>query len=155
MQLRSYLDPALVFVGLQPSDKDSLLQELAERIAKHLSGVDGDDLRRRLKARERESSTGVGQGIAIPHTFLDVVDQTVCVLAQVPGGVEFDAIDEVPVRLLFMLLSPSASTSSHLRLLARISRVAGREGFAADAAAASSAEALLALVTTEDESHVG
>ncbi len=155
MHLCDFLDPELIFIGLDGEDKQSLLAELAELTARHIPGVDPKVLLALLRAREEESSTGVGSGVAIPHCFLDGLERSRCVLAQVPGGVAFDAIDDAPVLILFLLLSPPSARMTHLRLLARISRVAHREGFARDAAAATSTEELHELLTCEDRSHAG
>jgi mannitol/fructose-specific phosphotransferase system IIA component (Ntr-type) len=155
MHLRDYLDPALIFTGLAPVDKQTLLDELATRMAGQLPLVAQEALLARLRAREKESSTGVGQGVAIPHCFLEELDQSRCILAQVPQGVAFDAIDEEPVHLLFVLLSPPSARMTHLRLLARISRIASRQGFVAEAMAAATPDALHELIVREDHSHAG
>lgn len=155
MHLRDYLDPSLIFTGLTPVDKQTLLDELATRTAGRLPSVAHDALLGRLREREKESSTGVGQGVAIPHCFLEGLEESLCILAQVPQGVAFDAIDEKPVYILFMLLSPPGARMAHLRLLARISRIASREGFLADATEAASPEALHELIIREDHTHAG
>jgi len=155
MHLRDYLEPSLIFTGLSPADKQSLLGDLAHRTAERVADLDGETLLQRLRAREAESSTGVGEGVAIPHCFLEGLDRTVCVMAQVPLGIGYDAIDQQPVYILFVLISPPDARMAHLRLLARISRVANREGFAKEAAAAASPEALHELLVREDRSHAG
>lgn len=155
MHLRDFVDPALIFTGLTSSDKSSLLEELATRTAEQLPDVKRAALLESLLARESESSTGVGQGVAIPHCFLDGLEASRCILAQVPQGIAYDAIDGEPVYVLFILLSPPKDQMAHLRLLARISRVANREGFAADVSAATSADALHALIEQEDRAHSG
>jgi len=155
MHLRDYLDPSLIFTGLTTPDKRTLLEDLARRAAAQITGVDRKALEQRMVARERDSSTGVGEGVAIPHCFLEGLEKTACVLAQVPDGVDYDAIDEKPVFILFMLMSPPDARMAHLRLLARISRVASREGFAKEAAAATTPDELHKLIVREDRSHTG
>ncbi len=154
MRLSSHLDLALTFVGLEPANKDALLREIVDRTTQHLTDVDAAELLEQIEDREQKSSTGVGLGIAIPHCVVSGVEQTVCVLAQIPAGVEYDAIDAEPVRFVFMLLSPAAAMGSHLRMLARISRVANREGFTKDAVALKTAEEVYEMVVREDDSHV-
>jgi mannitol/fructose-specific phosphotransferase system IIA component (Ntr-type) len=124
-------------------------------VARQVPGVDEEELHWRLRERESQSSTGVGEGVAIPHCFLEGLKQSVCLLAQVPEGIDFDAIDGAPVKVLFVLLSPPDARMAHLRLLARISRIAMREGFTADAASSATPEALHALIVQEDLSHAG
>lgn len=155
MHLRDYLEPSLIFTGLAPPDKQTLLEELARRTAELITEVDYETLLQHLLAREHDSSTGVGEGVAIPHCFLEGLDKTACTLAQVPQGVDYDAIDEKPTYILFMLMSPPDARMAHLRLLARISRVASREGFTEEAAAATTPDALYQLIVREDRSHAG
>jgi nitrogen PTS system EIIA component len=155
MHLRDYLDPSLIFTGLASADKQTLLDDLATLTTGRLPSVAHKALLDQLRAREKESSTGVGQGVAIPHCFLEGLDRSLCILAQVPQGVAFDAIDEKPVYILFMLLSPPDARMAHLRLLARISRIASREGFLQEATEAASPEALYELMVREDHSHAG
>ena len=155
MHLRDYVEPALIFTGLDAPDKGSLLEELATRTTKQLPDIDRGALLERLRAREAESSTGVGEGVAIPHCFLEGAEASRCILAQVPKGIAYDAIDDEPVYILFMLVSPPEARMAHLRLLARISRVANRKGFAADVAAATDADALRAIIEQEDRAHSG
>ncbi|MFH2006352.1 MAG: PTS sugar transporter subunit IIA [bacterium] len=154
MRLCDHLDPALTFVGLEPADKSSLLREIVDRTTRHLTGIDPAGLLRRIEDRERKSSTGVGSGIAIPHCVVTGLDETVCVLVQIPIGVEYDAVDGAPVYFVFMLLSPTDAMGIHLRMLARVSRVANREGFTQDVIALQTAKEVYDMVISEDESHV-
>jgi PTS system nitrogen regulatory IIA component len=154
MRLRDHVDSGLIFVNVKPADKSSLLRLLVDRTSERLSGIDGTELLQCLEERERKGSTGIGQGVAVPHATVEGLDKPICVLAQIPGGVEFDSIDHAPVRFVFMLLSPANAVWSHLRLLARISRIVSCEKFIRDVVAAPDSETVLELVAQEDERHV-
>jgi len=154
MQLKNHLDPGLTFVKLQATDKSTLLRLLTDKAAEHVPGIDSMDLLRRLEERESTATTGIGNGVAIPHTTVMGLERTICLLAQIPAGVEFDSIDGRPVRFVFMLLSPAEAVWTHLRHLARISRIASSEDFIRDVVAAPDPEAVVELVAREDAKHV-
>lgn len=131
MRLASLTRPELIFPDLPATDRAAVLCELARRIA--AAGVvrDAEDLFKKLWEREQLGSTGIGSGIAIPHCKLSGLSQGIVAIGMVPDGVGFEAADGKPVRLLFTVLSPSASAAEHLQVLATISRwikVDGVEG---------------------------
>jgi nitrogen PTS system EIIA component len=135
-----------VFVRLRAADKPRLLQELARRAAAVL-GLPAADIAAALAAREALGSTGVGNGIAVPHAQLPQLPATVGFFAQLERPVDFAAIDERPVDLLFVLLGPPQARAEHLSLLAAGTRRL-RERSVADAlrAAGTPAEARALLV---------
>jgi PTS system nitrogen regulatory IIA component len=110
---------------LSAGDKQAALSQIVECIGSDLNGSAQDDVQvlNALLERERLGSTGVGEGVAIPHAKITGLSDLVACLARVPGGVEFDAIDKEPVRLIFALLVPENSAGTHLKALARISRL--------------------------------
>lgn len=122
MRLASLTRPELIFPDLLPQDRDAVLRELAGRIAGQGLVRDPEDLFHKLREREQLGSTGIGSGVAIPHCKLPGLSHGVVAIGMVPGGVEFGAADGQPVRLLFVVLSPSASPAEHLQVLATISR---------------------------------
>ncbi|MBI4881835.1 MAG: PTS sugar transporter subunit IIA [Planctomycetes bacterium] len=154
MRLRDHIDQSLIFVDLRAADKAELLEELVRRASSRFPGIDSADLLRRLSERERQVSTGVGKGIAIPHTAVAGLERTVCLLARVPDGVAFDSIDLAPVRFVFLLLSPPNTIGQHLKLLARISRVVGSDAFVKAVLRAENPREIYDLVVEEDARHV-
>ena len=122
MRLASLTRPELIFPDLPARDKASVLREIAGRIAKLGLVRDADDLFHKLWEREQLGSTGIGSGVAIPHCKLPGLSHGIVGVGMVPGGVDFGAADGQPVRLLFLVLSPSASPGEHLQVLATISR---------------------------------
>lgn len=153
MRLERHLDKTLVFVGIRATDKDGLLRQLAEMTAERLPVVDAAKLCDQLREREAGSSTGIGAGIAVPHSTVEGLDRSVCVLAQIEGGIDFGAIDQAPVGFVFLLLSPPEAIGHHLRLLARIARLLHSPGFTEALRGPASADELYQLVVDEDEKH--
>lgn len=125
MLLSELLSPGRVKVPLHGRTKDDLLRELVGLVART-----PDDSREILAAvhdRERELSTGVGGGVAIPHAKTSRVDQLVMAAGIAPSPVDYDALDGQPVELFFLIVGPESSAGAHVRALARISRLLRRE----------------------------
>lgn len=122
MRLASLTRPELIFPDLPAQDKDAVLRALAARIAALGLVRDAEDLFQKLREREQLGSTGIGSGIAIPHCKLPGLSEGAVAIGMVPDGVDFGAADGQPVRLLFLVLSPSTSPGEHLQVLATISR---------------------------------
>jgi PTS system nitrogen regulatory IIA component len=110
-----------VKAGVPASNKKQIFQLLGE-IAAAAYGVPVDEVIERLTERERLGSTGFGGGIAIPHAKLDSLDQVRGAVLLLEEPVAFDAVDDNPVDVVFMLLSPADSGAEHLKMLARVSR---------------------------------
>lgn len=122
MELRSLVRPELIYPGITAPDRRSVLAEVSRKLAE--SGRVGDPSRLLAKLVEREElgSTALGSGVAIPHCKLRGLSDVFMVVATVPGGVDFEAPDEEPVRLLFVVVSPESSPAAHLQCLAAISK---------------------------------
>ena len=122
MEISDILSLQGVLANLKAGSKKQLLQELAAVAAKE-TGIHERTIFDVLLARERLGSTGVGKGIAIPHGKLGDIDRLYGVFARLPAAVDFEAIDEQPVDLIFLLLAPEGAGADHLKALARISRL--------------------------------
>lgn len=109
--------------------KAALFRWLAQQTAQHLSELDAEMVYRSLEARESKASTGIGSGIAVPHTTLEHLQSTFMLLAVVPKGVDYQAIDGEAVTLCFLLLGGPGQTQEHLQLLARIAKVCTQSNF--------------------------
>lgn len=120
MELKQVLSPERVISRLRATDKGQALKELARRVAGD-AGLQAPAVLEALNARERLGSTGVGQGIAIPHARVEGLDQPVALFARLEQPIEFAAIDERKVDLIVLLLTP-AKGGQHLPALACISR---------------------------------
>ena len=126
--LESLVASRLVFPDLPARSMEEALTELSRRLADAGVVADGADLARRLLEREKLGSTGVGGGLAIPHCKLKEVDDVVLAVAICGPGVDFHSSDQIPVSLIFLILSPADMPALHLQALARLSRALRRPG---------------------------
>jgi len=122
MQVSDLITPECIFAKLPATSKKQALQELAKRAAE-LSGLSDRVIFDALIERERLGTTGVGNGIAIPHGKLLGLDRLYGLFARLDKSINFDSIDEHPVDLIFVLLAPESAGADHLKALARISRL--------------------------------
>jgi PTS system nitrogen regulatory IIA component len=151
MDLADLIAPEAVIASLKARNKKQALHELAQR-AGALTGVDARDILDTLLQRERLGSTGIGRGIAIPHGRLGVLPRIVSLFARLEEPIEFDALDNEPVDLIFLLLAPEHAGADHLKALARISRLL-REPSNIERLRASKDRAALYSVLTEPAVH--
>jgi PTS system nitrogen regulatory IIA component len=149
MHLGDLISPKDVVPSLKAQGKKQLLQDLSARAAR-TAGLPERDVFDVLWQREQLGSTGLGQGVAIPHGKLAGVKRIVGVFARLAEPVEFDAVDGEPVDIVFVLLAPEGAGADHLKALARISRLL-REGSAVDKLRASKDAAALYAVLTQEE----
>ena len=122
MDLSDLIDVPAILPALKANSKKQLLQVLAER-ASEITGMPEREVFDTILQRERLGSTGVGNGIAIPHGKLGGVKRIIGVFARLDAPVDFDALDDQPVDLVFLLLAPEGAGADHLKALSRIARV--------------------------------
>ena len=146
MQIADLLSPEGVVAALKVQGKKQLLQELAARAAPLVHAPERR-VYETLTERERLGTTGVGQGIAIPHGRLANLDKIAGVFVRLDTPIEYDAVDNQPVDLVFMLLAPEGAGADHLKALARVSRLLRNQTACDKLRAAKSAEALYAILT--------
>jgi nitrogen PTS system EIIA component len=152
MDIADLITPAAIVARLRVTSKKQLLQELAKRAAE-LSGCAERHIFDVLLERERLGSTGVGNGIAIPHGRLPGVRRLHGLFVRVDPFIDFDAVDEQPVDLVFLLLAPEAAGADHLKALARVSRLLRDRQVCEKLRGAESPDALYALLTEAQTSH--
>lgn len=150
MKILDVLHPDAILVDLKSQDKKSVLEELVEPIS-HITGMDHHELVRVLMDREQLGSTGIGDGIGIPHGKVKGLESMIIGFGLSKRGVEFDSIDNKPTNLFFTLITPDQSTGLHLKLLARISRLLKNDSFRRSLLNASSPEEILNLIKEQDE----
>lgn len=146
MNISELLKPTAVISSLKVQGKKHLLQEVAARAAQ-VARLPERKIFETLMERERLGTTGIGQGIAIPHGRLGDVSEIVGVFAQLETAIDYDAVDTQPVDLVFMLLAPEGAGADHLKALARVSRLLRNQSATEKLRAAKSAEALYAILT--------
>lgn len=138
--------PELIFPSLSGSDSATVIKALADRLAPHLEVGDADGLYRRLMDREELGSTGIGDGVAIPHCKLEGLTRPVLAIGALAQGIDFAALDSQPVRVFFLLVSPEDNPAEHLRVLAAISRWLKAEDHVERVLAGSSPEVIFSLL---------
>jgi PTS system nitrogen regulatory IIA component len=145
MNLAELLDPDCIIANLSATSKKLALQELAKRAAE-LTSLHERAIFDVLLERERLGTTGVGNGIAIPHGKLPGLDRIYGVFARLEAPIDFDAVDDKPVSLVFLLLTPETAGADHLKALTLISRLLRDQRLCEELHAAKDASALRALL---------
>ncbi|RLQ86906.1 PTS IIA-like nitrogen regulatory protein PtsN [Notoacmeibacter ruber] len=146
MELSDLLSARAIMPALKAKSKKQLLQAMAGRAAE-LTGLSERDIFDTVLQRERLGSTGAGNGLAIPHGKLSDLGRLQGVFATVDQPVEFDAIDEQPVDIVFMLLAPEDAGADHLKALSRIARVLRRSSTMQQIRGMHDAAAIYAILT--------
>ena len=134
--------------SLKVGNKKTALHEIS-RVAGRLVGRDERDIFETLLQRERLGSTGIGDGIAIPHGKLPKLDRLFGLIARVEKPIDFESLDGRPVDLLFLLLAPEGAGADHLKALARVARVLRDPSILERIRATRDADALYAVLTQE------
>jgi len=148
MKIVDILSPDSVLCGIEPSSKKQLLETLAELAAKK-TGLDGRLILDALIERERLGTTGIGRGVALPHTRLPNLKRIFCAFAK-STPVDFESVDDKPVDLAFLLLVPEDAGADHLKALARLSRLLRDEAVATALREAKNATALYQIIEDND-----
>lgn len=152
MDLGDLIDDKSVHGALRASSKKQVLQALAERVAT-VTGLDDRVVFEALLQRERLGSTGVGHGIAIPHAKLPGINRIRGLFARLDKPIEFEALDEEPVDLVFVLIAPEGAGADHLKALARVARVLRDGSVAAKLRGTTDPVALHTILTTGAQSN--
>ena len=148
MDLSDLLLPELVAVDVPAATRKAAFTQIGA-LAAPLLHLDARVIGDALGAREKLGSTAFGGGVAIPHARLDGLDRIVAGAIRLAQPIEFAAVDDVPVDLLLVLLSPPNAGGDHLKALARVSRRLRDRGFVAKLRGAGSRDAIWALLTDE------
>jgi len=152
MLLTDLVAPNAVIPALKVNNKKQAIQELAARAAQ-LTGQNERAICDILMQREKLGSTGVGNGIAIPHGKLPKLGRLFGLFARLDRPIDFEALDGQPVDLVFLLLAPEAAGADHLKALARVSRLLRDRTICEKLRGADHPDALYALLTERAASH--
>ena len=153
MTLLEILSPEAIVVDLQGETKEEIIAELSKLVAKNCQIANSDDIFQAVIEREKIMSTGIGDGIAIPHGKSDSVDKLVAALGTKRRGVDFEALDGEPAYVFFLLVSPTNISGPHIKALARISRYLKNEEFKKRLIAAHTSDDIISIIRTEEEKH--
>ena len=152
MEISEMISPDGVIANLRVTSKKQALQELAKKAAQ-LTGLPERSIFEVLIERERLGTTGVGNGIAIPHGKLPGLEQLHGLFARLEKPIDFEAIDEEPVDLICLLLAPETAGADHLKALARVSRLLRDSSVCEKLRGTDKADAVYALLTESAASH--
>jgi PTS system nitrogen regulatory IIA component len=146
MEIADLLSPDAVLAHVKATTKKQVLQEMAHKAAL-LTKLPERRIFDTLIEREKLGSTGMGQGIAIPHGRIPGIEKMTGLFAQLDHPVDFDSMDDQPVDLVFLLLAPEGAGADHLKALARVSRLLRNQAVCEKLRAAPQAATLYALLT--------
>lgn len=151
MALDDLLKQEAIIPALKANSKKQLLQELAAR-AEAVTGIPEREIFDVVLQRERLGSTGVGNGIAIPHGKLPKLEHIAGVFARLQSPVNFDALDDQPVDLAFLLLAPEGAGADHLKALSRVARLLRDQELTRKLRASDSDSAIYAFLNSDPDS---
>jgi nitrogen PTS system EIIA component len=157
MKFSDFVSAKAIRSAMKASDKESAIAELVDSLleAKEIRAEDRDDIIRAIRKREELGSTGIGRGIAVPHTKHGSVDKLVGTVGVSTDGLEFESLDGEKVQLFFLLVSPPDRPGDHLRALENISRQLRDDNFCRFLKQAKSTEDILQLLEEADNNQFG
>ena len=150
MKIVEFLNEKAITANIKSTTKEGVIRELVDLLAKAEGFRNREELVSVLLNRENLGSTGIGQGVGIPHAKTDVVKKLVAAFGLCSQGVNFDALDGEPVYIFFLLVAPEDSAGPHLKGLARISRLLKDKYFRESLKALTDDKAILKLIREED-----
>jgi mannitol/fructose-specific phosphotransferase system IIA component (Ntr-type) len=154
VKIQDLLQKNTILTDITAEKKDEVLAQMATFLASRYGLPDAPDMARRIIERETEMSTGIGFGIAIPHARILGIDQLYLIAGRSKKGIEFNAIDELPVHLLFMMVSPQNTTTEHTQILSSLSRIMSYEEVRTKLLSVETAEQFLDVIIKSENKYV-
>lgn len=151
MNLFSLLDSDTVHAQINVKNKKELIMLMVESLNSRIDPEHQEEILEKVLEREKVMSTGVGKGLGIPHCKTDKVEENLAAFALLNEPLEFSSIDDEPVRLVFLLISPDSRNSLHIKMLSRISRLMNSGSFREQILSCTSKEEILDAFKTEEE----
>lgn len=153
MYLNEYIAEDRVYCLNECISKKDLITQMVDKVKETISDLDKEQAIHNLLEKEGVFSTGIGNGIAIPHAVVQGIEKTYLAIAQLKCTIDYKSVDSKPVSLVFMLLSPEGRTHEHIKLLARISRLCFNHEFIDQMNAAGDSHELYEMIIKEDMKH--
>src|SRR5579864_2575001 len=153
MRMSDFVVKESISANLAAATKEGVIREMVENLrqAGYFKGTDSEDVVKEILRRELLGSTGIGRGVAIPHTKHGSVDRLIGTVAVSRAGVPFESLDGEPVHVFVMLISPQDRPGDHLRALENVSRCLRDDGFVRSLRQATTREAIWAML--DDQEH--
>jgi mannitol/fructose-specific phosphotransferase system IIA component (Ntr-type) len=155
MNIYSFLDRSSIQAGLKVSDKESLINELVDLLEPKVSKDQLEKIRESVFDREQIMSTGVGKQLAIPHGKCPSIDNIFASFALLANPVDFNSIDNEPVKMVFLLVGPESKSNNHIKLLSRISRLMNSSSFREKLLNCQSADEIYETFQNEEKQYFG
>jgi mannitol/fructose-specific phosphotransferase system IIA component (Ntr-type) len=154
VKIQDILQKNSILIDLNSTDKQEVLSQMARFMASLHDLPNGESIDQKILERESDMSTGIGYGIAIPHARITGIDRLYMVAGRSNQGIEFNAIDEQPVHLLFMMISPTNTSSDHTQILSSLSRIMSYEDVRKKLLTADSTELFLDIIIKSENKYV-
>jgi PTS system fructose-specific IIC component len=154
VKIRDLLSNNSILIDLQGNDKIELLSQMADYMTSLYNLSDPFYIKQKILDREAEMSTGIGFGIAIPHARIPQIDRVYMIAARSLQGVDFNAIDEHLVHLIYLMVSPANTSTDHTTLLSSLSRIMSYEDMRKKLFSATTAEQFLDLLIKGEDKYV-
>lgn len=151
MKIADLLSVTAIAGDLKSTGKNEVLSELTDAIVRVTDSLDREEVIKVLQERELLGSTGIGEGVAIPHGKLKDIDQLLLSFGRSRTGVDFDSMDGKPAHLFFLLIAPEESVGVHLKTLARISKLLKNPAVRRRLIDASDSEDLYRIIVEEED----
>ena len=155
MRITDLLDARSIFLNASPKSKNEALDQIVDLMVKSEKINDKEAYRKQVYAREEESTTGIGEGIAIPHGKCDAVTKPGLAAMVVKDGVDFDSLDGEPVTLMFLIAAPNTEDNIHLDVLSKLSVLLMNEEFTEALRNAETVEEFMGIINDADEKEAG
>ena len=155
MRITDLLDARSILLDASPKSKSEALDQIVDLMVKSEKINDKEAYRKQVYAREEESTTGIGEGIAIPHGKCDAVTKPGLAAMVVKDGVDFDSLDGEPVTLMFLIAAPNTEDNIHLDVLSKLSVLLMNEEFTEALRNAETVEEFMGIINDADEKEAG
>ena len=153
MKISDILDESLVKTNLPGKTKDEIISQMVDLVGTSKKVLDKENVKDAIFEREKIMSTGVGNGFAIPHGKTDAVSDIVAAFAITAEPIDYQSLDEQPVRLVFLLVGKDSMVGPHIKLLSRISRLMNKEEFRKKLLSATSPKEVLEIFRAEEATY--
>lgn len=151
MKIQDVLKKEVMILDLEATEKEAVIDEMIQKLAEAGVVTDADTFKAGIMAREAQTSTGLGDGIAMPHSKNEAVKEATVLFAKSNKGVDYASLDGQPTDLFFMIAAPEGANDTHLAALAQLSQYLMKDGFAAKLRSATSAEEVIGLFDAAEE----
>lgn len=155
MDICNLLDRSTIVRGLEVDDKKELINKVVDLLEPKVSSEQLERIRTSVFERESIMSTGVGKQLAIPHGKCDSIDEILASFAILDDSVEFDSIDDQPVKIVFLLVGPQEKSGQHIKLLSRISRLMNSSTFREKLLECDTPDEIFNTFQTEEKEYFG